>query len=57
MFNDMGIGVGFQPEPQLTFRYTVINIKPRFMAMFFSIAPSRKLAAKNRLRYNTHALP
>ncbi len=36
MFNDVQIGVGFQPKPQLTFCYTTISIKPRFMAVFLS---------------------
>jgi hypothetical protein len=56
MFNDMLIGVGSQLELQLTFCYMVINVKPEFMAMSLSVAPSRKLAAKSRLYYSTHAL-
>jgi hypothetical protein len=49
MFSGMQIGVGFQPEPQLTFRYTTAIVKPGFMAMSFSATPSQKLAAKSRL--------
>jgi hypothetical protein len=56
MFSTMWIGVGFQLEPQLKFRYTAISVKPRFMAMSLFAPPSRKLVAKSRLRYNTHAL-
>jgi hypothetical protein len=56
MFNGMQIRVGFLPEPQLMFRYTTVNIKPGFKAMFFSLEPSQGLVAKIRLCYNTHAL-
>ncbi len=56
MFNGVQIRVGFQLEPQFMFRCTVVHVKLGFMAMFFSIAPSRMLVAKNRLYYSTHAL-
>ncbi len=56
MFSGVQIKVGFQLEPQFMFRCTVVRVKLVFMAMFFSIAPSRRLVAKNRLYYSTHAL-
>jgi hypothetical protein len=56
IFNSMQIGVGFQLEPQLMFRCMAVSVKPRFMAVSFSITPSRMLTTKNRLCCNTHAL-
>jgi hypothetical protein len=56
MFNNMRIEVGFQAKLQLTFCYTVVNIKPRFMVVSFSATPSRRLVAKSKLCYCTHAL-
>jgi hypothetical protein len=56
MFGGVRIGVGFQPKLQLTFRCMAVGIKPGFMAMFLSTAPSRKLTAKSKLCCNTHAL-
>jgi hypothetical protein len=56
MFSGVWIGVGFQLEPQLTFRYTVVNVKPRFIAVSLSTTPFWKLVAKNRFRCSTHAL-
>jgi hypothetical protein len=56
MFNGMWIEVGFQPEPQLTFHYTTIGIKPRFIVVSFFTTPSQKLVAKNKLCCRTHAL-
>jgi hypothetical protein len=56
MFNGVRIGVGFQPEPQFTFRCTIINVKPGFMAVSLSAAPYRKLVAKSKFCYSTHAL-
>jgi hypothetical protein len=55
-FSSMWVVVGFQLEPQLTFRYTVISVKPWFMALSHFTTSSRKLVAKSRLRYRTHAL-
>ncbi len=56
MFSGMWIRVGFQPEPQLTFCYMAVSVKPGSMAMFHSVASSWKLIAKTRLHYSTHAL-
>jgi hypothetical protein len=56
MFNDVQIGVGFQPKPQLTFRCTTINVKPRFMALSLFVAPSRRFVAKTRFCYNPHTV-
>jgi hypothetical protein len=39
MFNDVRIKVGFQPKLQLKFRYTIVNVKPRFMAMSLLATP------------------
>jgi hypothetical protein len=56
MFNDVRIEVGFQPEPQLTFCYTVVNVKLRLMVVSLFAAPSWRLIAKSRLCCNTHTL-
>jgi hypothetical protein len=56
MFNGVRIGVGFQPEPQLAFRYTTVNVKLGFMVVSLSTTPSRRLITKSRLWCNTHAL-
>ncbi len=56
MFSGMQIRVGFQSKLQLTFCCTIVTVKPWFMAMSLSVAPSQKLIAKNRLCYNTHTL-
>ncbi len=56
MFSDMWIKVGFQLEPQLTFRYTTVNVKPLFMAMSLSTTPSQKLATKSKLPCSTYAM-
>ncbi len=42
-------GFSFQPKLQLTFRYMTVGVKPRFMAVSFSAAPSQKLTNKSRL--------
>jgi hypothetical protein len=56
MFSDVQIEVGFQPKLQFMFRYTTISVKPGFMIVSLSAAPSRRLVAKSRLCGNTHAL-
>jgi len=40
MFSGMQIGVGFELEPQLMFRCMAVDVKPGFMVMSLSIAPS-----------------
>jgi hypothetical protein len=56
MFYGMWIGVGFQLELQLTFRYMIVDIKLRFMAMFNYATSSRKFVAKSRLCCSIHTL-
>jgi hypothetical protein len=46
MFSSVQIKVGFQPEPQFTFRYTTISVKLGFMAVFSLQLPLKGLLPK-----------
>jgi hypothetical protein len=56
MFSGVRIEVDFQLKIQLTFCCTTINVKPRFVVVSLFIAPSQRLAAKNKISCNTHTL-
>ncbi len=56
MFGGVQIGVGFQPELQLTFHCIAVSIKPWFMVVSIFATPSRRLVTKSRFCCSTHTL-